>query len=64
MDKNEFKNVITNSKPSRSHTFTRNILTPFISGVLGGALVLRYLFYCSYYKAKINWRNRNIFFNY
>lgn len=40
MNENEFKNVINNSKSYHSNSFGKNIVIPFISGVLGCSLVL------------------------
>ena len=40
MKENEFKNIFDNTGSNNSKSFTRNILVPFISGVLGCTLVI------------------------
>ena len=45
MQEDEFKNVV--NRPNNSYSFKKSVFVPFISGVLGSALVLRNLLWCS-----------------
>lgn len=53
MNDNEFKNVIGDSRASRSNSFGKNVLVPFISGILGCSLVIGTCFGVPSIKEKI-----------
>ena len=53
MNENEFKNVINNQKSYHTNSFAKNIIVPFLSGVLGCSLVLGICFGVPSIKEKI-----------
>ncbi len=53
MNENEFKNVINNQKSYHTNSFAKNIIVPFLSGVLGCSLVLGVCFGVPSIKEKI-----------
>lgn len=54
MQEDEFKNVV--DRTNHSYSFKKNVFVPFISGVLGTALVLRNMLWSSYNKRKNYWK--------
>lgn len=53
MNENEFKNVINNPKSYHTNSFSKNVVVPFLSGVLGCSLVLGVCFGVPSIKEKI-----------
>lgn len=53
MDENEFKNVINNPKSYHTNSFSKNVVVPFLSGILGCSLVLGVCFGVPSIKEKI-----------
>lgn len=43
MQEDEFKNVV--NRTNKSYSVKKNIFVPFLSGVLGATLVVRYMFW-------------------
>ena len=50
---NTYKSLYTETKPKAKVGFGKTVFLPFVSGIVGCGVVLRYMFWCTFYSFKI-----------